>query len=368
MIGKDIKFTDPIIDDVSENIRMLIEVLKQDYKAIPVTNRLRRNSMIDPDIKPKILIVDDVPENIRMLIEILKQDYATIPATSGEAALKKVLERPMPDLILLDILMPFMDGYEVCRRIKDNELTRDIPVIFITAVSETLDNAKAFELGAVDYITKPFITSTVKARVKTHVNLYRAILELQRLYTIALDANPITGLPGNNSIRTVIVKALESKDQQVVIYTDLDNFKPYNDTYGFARGDQVLLETSTILKKAILSADPSRSFIGHIGGDDFVLMLPADICSQVTAEIIKEFDQRILSYYKTSDVEAGFITAENRDGTIKQFPLISISMGGVNLATEKYEHYLQVNDACAEVKKKAKEIPGSTFFMNRRVS
>ena len=229
--------------------------------------------MAEQEKKPKILIVDDVPENIRMLMEILKQDYATIPATSGEFALEKVLSSPLPDLVLLDLLMPLMDGYEVCRRLKENPKTRDIPVIFITSVSETRDNARAFELGAMDYITKPFNTAIVKARVKTHVNMRRAMLELQRLYKIALDANPITGLPGNNSIRKAITRAFKNKSSQVLIYTDLDNFKVYNDIYGFARGDEVLLTTSAILKEAVLSIDTSGdAFIGHIGGDDFVLM------------------------------------------------------------------------------------------------
>jgi diguanylate cyclase (GGDEF)-like protein len=323
--------------------------------------------MADQEKKPKILIVDDVPENIRMLMEILKQDYATIPATSGEFALEKVLSASLPDLVLLDLLMPVMDGYEVCRRLKENPKTRDIPVIFITSVSETRDNARAFELGAMDYITKPFNTATVKARVKTHVNMRRAMLELQRLYKIALDANPITGLPGNNSIRKAITRAFKNKSSQVLIYTDLDNFKVYNDTYGFARGDEVLLATSAILKEAVLSIDTSGdAFIGHIGGDDFVLMVSADLSYLVAKRIIQRFDQQIRDFYKSSDIEAGFIVSENREGKLQQFPLISISMGGVDLSTGEYDHYLKINDACSEVKKKAKEIPGSVFFMNRR--
>lgn len=323
--------------------------------------------MADQEKKPKILIVDDVPENIRMLMEILKQDYATIPATSGEVALKKVLSAPLPDLVLLDLLMPVMDGYEVCRRLKENPKTRDIPVIFITSVSETRDNARAFEFGAMDYITKPFNPATVKARVKTHVNMRRAMLELQRLYKIALDANPITGLPGNNSIRKAITRAFKNKSPQVLIYADLDNFKVYNDTYGFARGDEVLLATSAILKEAVMSTDRSGdAFIGHIGGDDFVLMVSADLCHPVAKRIIQRFDQQIRDFYKSSDIEAGFIVSDNREGKSQEFPLISISMGGVDLSTGKYDHYLKINDACSEVKKRAKEIPGSVFFMNRR--
>ena len=130
--------------------------------------------------KPRILIVDDMPENIRILIELLGSEYATIPATSGAAALKKSQTEPLPDLILLDIMMPEMDGYDVCRRLKENDLTWEIPVIFITAVSEVMDEAKAFKLGAVDYVTKPFHPATIVARVKTHLALSRHIKELSR--------------------------------------------------------------------------------------------------------------------------------------------------------------------------------------------
>ncbi|MBF0225166.1 MAG: response regulator [Desulfobacterales bacterium] len=129
--------------------------------------------------RKKILIVDDVPENIRMLMETLRADYATIPATNGEIALKKAMEEPYPDLILLDIMMPSMDGYEVCRKLKANKITENIPIIFITSISEVMDEAKAFSLGAVDYITKPFNQIIVKVRIKTHLFLkeYRDHLE-----------------------------------------------------------------------------------------------------------------------------------------------------------------------------------------------
>lgn len=132
-----------------------------------------------PNDKPRILIVDDLPENIRILMELLGKEYATIPATSGASALKKAQAEPLPDLILLDIMMPEMDGYDVCRVLKEKDLTRDIPVIFITAVSEAMDEAKAFKLGAVDYVTKPFHPATITARVKTHLELSRHIKELR---------------------------------------------------------------------------------------------------------------------------------------------------------------------------------------------
>ncbi len=132
-----------------------------------------------PEKKPAIMIVDDASENLRILTELLKNDYYLVPLKSGKLALEKLAMAPLPDLVLLDIVMPDMDGYEVCARIKEDPRTKEIPVIFITAVSEVMDDAKAFELGAVDYVPKPFNPLTVKARVNTHIKLNRTLKELQ---------------------------------------------------------------------------------------------------------------------------------------------------------------------------------------------
>jgi PleD family two-component response regulator len=144
-----------------------------------------------PKDKPTVMIVDDATENLRVLIELLKDDYQVIPLKSGKAALKKLAQDPLPDLALLDIVMPEMDGYELCTRLKADPRTKEIPVIFITAVSEVMDDAKAFELGAVDYVPKPFNPLTVKARVNTHIKLYRTLKELQNALK---DIRTLSGL------------------------------------------------------------------------------------------------------------------------------------------------------------------------------
>lgn len=141
--------------------------------------------------KPKVMIVDDATENLKVLIELLKDDYQLIPLKSGQIALEKLEKDLLPDLVLLDIVMPDMDGYELCAKIKNNSKTKEIPVIFITAVSEAMDDAKAFDLGAVDYIPKPFNPLTVKARVSTHIQLYRTVKQLQ---TALNDIKTLSGL------------------------------------------------------------------------------------------------------------------------------------------------------------------------------
>ncbi len=144
-----------------------------------------------PEDKPTVMIVDDAAENLRILIELLKDDYRLIPLKSGKVALGKLTQDPLPDLVLLDIVMPEMDGYELCSRLKADPRTKEIPVIFITAVSEVMDDAKAFELGAVDYVPKPFNPLTVKARVNTHIKLYRTLKELQNALK---DIRTLSGL------------------------------------------------------------------------------------------------------------------------------------------------------------------------------
>ncbi len=315
--------------------------------------------------KARILVVDDVPDNIRMLIEILKDDFATIPATSGKGALEKLKNTDI-DLVLLDILMPVMDGYETCRAIKENPHSAAIPVIFITALSEVMDDAKGFEVGAVDYISKPFNPSTVRARVKNQIKLCSAIKELEELYKVALDSNPISGLPGNNSIRNRIDALILENSETVVVYADLDNFKAFNDQYGFAHGDEVLLFTSAVFRDVMKNLPAEHSFLGHIGGDDFVLLVPLPQINQTIDNIIAHFDEGIRKFYSNDDLVAGYITSINRHGEKQKFPIMSISMAGVNLAQKKYQHYLSVVDACTEIKKLSKEQPGSSFVVDQR--
>ncbi len=315
--------------------------------------------------KKQILIADDEKFNIDILIEILEEDYKILIAKNGQQVFKR-LEKNHVDLILLDIVMPDIDGYEVCRMIKEDEKTCDIPVIFITALSNVEEESRGFESGAVDYITKPISPSVVKARVRNQIVLQDAIRELRRLNSLALDANPNTGLPGNNSIATEINRIIrKEKNNLTVVYADLDNFKAYNDKYGFARGDEVIIFTSNMINQAINEAGCSYSFTGHIGGDDFVFIIPSDKFGIVAEKIIAGFDGNIKGFYSDEDLEKNGIEAVDREGEKRCFPIITISMGAVNLI-KGFRSYLEVADACTETKRIAKNISGSSIFVDRR--
>lgn len=314
-----------------------------------------------------ILIIEDSVEIIKVLIEVLKPHYQILFAKDGHKGIEMAKDRK-PDLILSDIMMEPIDGYQVCKELKGNPFTADIPLIFLTGVSEYMDEAKGFEIGAVDYIIKPFVPIVVLARIKHHLRLAQSLRELRRLYKLALDSNPITQLPGNNSIHQHIDNLLAEDLQQHVLYIDLDNFKSFNDRYGFAKGDEVIEFTADLLVGLMEEMQIKDGFVGHIGGDDFMITVNNVNAMAYVQELLNRFEEQILRFYAQEDAQAGFIRMKNRQGTIVDFPIISLSVVGVNLSFRDYANYLYISDICAELKHHAKNIPGSTILIDRRIS
>lgn len=316
--------------------------------------------------KKEILIIDDSTDAIKVLIKVLTPEFTVYFSTDGFKGIEQAKDKK-PDLILLDILMDKINGYEVCKLLKRDKETADIPVIFLTAVSESMDEAQAFSIGGADYITKPFVPVVVLARIRNHIKLTEALMELKRLYNIALDANPITGLPGNNSIEQAITKAIEANQEAFVFYADLDNFKAYNDDYGFANGDKVILFTSSLLQAVMKEFAITEGFTGHIGGDDFVLIIEKSKALDFAGRLIERFDQGIKEYYNDEDRANGYIVSINRKGEETNFPFVSISIAGVDLSQRDYSNYLQVSDICVELKHKAKQTAGSCLVIDQRL-
>ena len=321
--------------------------------------------MQQTDVTKKILIIDDSIEHIKILIALLEHQYDVYFAKSGKQGLQ-LLPSINPDLILLDIVMPEMDGFAVCREIKLNEQWREIPVIFISAQIADEDETAGLELGAIDYVTKPFKPAIVQARIRNHLQLRAAMQELERLYSLALDANPITGLAGNNTIAKYIENKLNEDDTVCVIYADIDNFKAFNDKYGFGRGDEVIRFTAEILNKAAEKATNSDSFVGHIGGDDFILVVPSEHSHSIAEAIVRNFDEGITQFYNPEDSNTKCIHSVNRQGEPQTYPIMTISLAVIDLSKKKYANFLEVNDACAEVKEKAKTVVGSAICFDRR--
>ena len=217
-----------------------------------------------------ILIVDDESLNLKVLKTILENEYEIIVAKSGEQALKRIEAYP-PSLILLDILMPEMDGYEVCRRLKENQATANIPIIFITALTEALDEAKGFTLGAVDYITKPFSPVVVEARIRTHMSLKKKTDILESLALLDGLTNIFNRRKFDEVLEDEWKRALRSSSFLSLALMDIDQFKSFNDYYGHAWGDECLKTVAKVLQKTVRR--PS-DLVARYGGEEFVTLLP----------------------------------------------------------------------------------------------
>mgnify|MGYP000227023029 CR=1 FL=1 len=228
--------------------------------------------MYDAEKRPHLLIVDDSAFNISILGEALVGDYDLTVAKSGEEALEALKSDHLPDLILLDIIMPGMDGFAVLHHIKEMETTKDIPVIFITAMTGEEEEAQGLAMGAVDYITKPFSTPIVKARVRTHVQLKRKSDMLQRLS----DMDALTGIPNRRRFDEAYEKewrrSLREGSPVSVIMIDIDYFKKYNDNYGHGEGDVCLRTVAHTLRGCL---NRSMDFVARYGGEEFIVLLPA---------------------------------------------------------------------------------------------
>ena len=218
----------------------------------------------------KILLIDDTTANILVLSELLASEGEIFFATSGKEGLE-LAEKSNPDLILLDIMMPEMDGYEVCARLKANPVTKHIPVIFITALNEIGNETRGLELGAVDYITKPFVPAITRLRVKNHLELKR---QRDLLAKLSLQ-DGLTGVANRRAYEECLTlewkRAVRSGTPISTLMIDIDNFKNYNDTYGHAAGDECLKSVA----KAICGVfERPADHLARYGGEEFVCILP----------------------------------------------------------------------------------------------
>lgn len=307
-------------------------------------------------LRQKILIVDDDPDILDVLRIILEAEgYEVIEAQNGEDAVNIIKKTP-PDLLITDFKMPKMCGDEVCKILKQDILIQHMPIILLTGKGEVTDKVYGINVGADDYIVKPFEPQELLARVKM----------LIRRTARDLDANPLTKLPGNVSILNEIQKRISSKELFSACYIDLDKFKAFNDKYGFEKGDEVIKNTARIIISSVQEKGAPQDFIGHIGGDDFVVITYPDKVDELCKSIISKFDTMVPRLYNEEDKEKGFIMAKDRHGNITKIPILTISISVVTNVEKSLTHVAEISEIAAELKEYAKSLPGSNYVRERR--
>lgn len=306
----------------------------------------------------RVLVVDD-DRNLRKIISTNLElaGFAVEVAADGPEALS-LIENVQPDIVLLDLMMPHMDGYEVAQRIRNhqNPTIANVPIIILTAKGETEDKLRGFEAGADDYITKPFGPQELLARVRAKI----------RRVEVDSSLSPLTRLPGNLAIEAELRRRIDSGEPFSVIYLDLDNFKAFNDVYGFTHGDEAIVLLARVTVDVVRRRGTPNDFVGHIGGDDFIVVTLSERSEEIAKEIIAEFDRDIRNLYSAKDLRAGYIETRDRRGALNRFPIMTISMAIVSNDRSQLNNYAQVGEAAAELKRYAKSIAGSVYVKDKR--
>ncbi|MDP9297135.1 MAG: response regulator [Actinomycetota bacterium] len=303
-----------------------------------------------------ILVVDDDPDIARFVeVNLRSAGYDVAVAADGEEALEKAGEL-RPDLVLLDVMMPRIDGFEVAQRLRKNPQTANTSIIMLTAKALSADKVTGLQSGADDYIIKPFDPIELLARVK---GTLRRAKEMRNL-------SPLTGLPGNIRIQEEIERQVREAHPFAVLYCDLDNFKTYNDQKGFVRGDRLIQSTARIIQDAVLEFDGTEGFVGHVGGDDFVAVVDPEIAEQVAKRVAVRFDEARAEFYDPEDLERGFVRMEDRKGILQDIPLVGMSIGIASSARRAFAHYGEAVAVATEMKQFAKRQLGSSYAVDRR--
>lgn len=305
----------------------------------------------------RILIADD-DAGLRHLLQTILEEHGfeVIAVPSGEALIRAAISQ-RPDLLLIDVMMPVMDGLEALRQLRNDTRTSHLPMLLLTARSTSEEVVVGFETGADDYIAKPFDPDALVARIKAN---------LRRQARIPLR-NPLTDLPGNKAIADEVERRIAAGEKFALIYIDFDNFKALNDAYGPARGDRVIKLLANILRDVQAEDSSQATFIGHIGGDDFTVITTPERVEALCLKVMTRFDHEVRAYYDPEDARRGYLRGVDRFGMPRRFPIVSVSIGCVTNEERPLTSYDEVMAIAAEMKSKAKKFSGSAYAINERI-
>ncbi len=306
----------------------------------------------------RILVADDEPHIRRILQFLLENEgFEVFLAEDGVQAWEAV-KSFQPDLALLDVMMPGMDGFAVLDEIRASFETASLPVIMLTAKGESQDKVRGLKGGANDYVVKPFNHDELLLRVGNLLDVTRRERE----------ANPLTGLPGNRAIERETVQRIADQSSFGFMYIDIDRFKSFNDYYGYSRGDHAISYLAGVLVSCSRRFGAPDDFIGHVGGDDFVLITDTDHAVTLASKIIEEFDEGIGGLHDAEDFQRGYLEVESRSGKVKKFPLITLTVALVENAQGRFTHAAEISDTMAELKKYGKTMTSSVLVRERRTA
>ncbi len=307
-----------------------------------------------------VLVVDDDADIARFIeMNLVFEGFEVAVAHDGQDALA-VIERRRPDLVLLDIMMPRIDGVELCRTLRADPMTSALPVIMLTAKGLSADKVLGLTAGADDYIIKPFDTLELIARVRSTLRRNREMR----------DVSPLTGLPGNTRILGEIADRFAARQQGgiefAVCYVDLDHFKTVNDVYGFFRGDQMIATLAAALHESVIGAGTPKPFLGHIGGDDFIVACTPEQVGPVTERAIALFADGSRDLYDDEDARRGYFEVLDRQGRTNRHGLLTVSIGVALSSQRSFGDHREVVAVASEMKQVAKRSPGSVVAVDRR--
>ena len=304
----------------------------------------------------EVYIIDDDESSIIIFKELFREDpnykFISVKTEQIDIALKNI-----PSLIVINEDAIDRDVVELCRKIRKDEDNTITPVIVVSSNGAREHRMKILNESVEYFIKKPVDEGY----------LYYTVKNLTRLLTTNRRVSPLTGLPGNVQIHSELKKRLSKEEEFSVLYLDLDNFKAYNDVYGFLKGDKVIQYTADVIQDEI-HTNGGNGFVGHVGGDDFIAIVPYTNIENLCQRIIARFDKQIKSFFTEEDAEKGYIEIANRRGIIEKFPLTSISIAVVVADKNRFNNILEIGDVAAQVKHAVKTVMGSSYTIDRRKS
>ena len=290
--------------------------------------------------KPRLLIVEDDFDISNMLkIYFTGQSYEVDIAPRGQVALEKTRQN-LPHLIILDIMLPDIDGFEVCRNLRTSTRTSHVPIIFLTQKDELSDKLQGLELGADDYITKPFDIEELKLRVQ------RAITRAEQQSL----TDPRSGLPAGRMIEDQLRQIIR-KQNWALMDVRIGYYEPFKEVYGFVAGDDVLRFTAMLMGEVVDELGTINDFIGHAGGDNFIIITTEEYASAIKKRLKERFVDEVLSHYNFMDREQGYIMTTDKNGQLIQTPLMRLAVGIVAPSQHQFADIREITELAAEARR-----------------